>query len=96
MLVRKGDNVPDRPHRRSSLDIPAVLPEPVSLEQLRWLASQAAETARVTAPRTVIQVTAGRRLDVAAYLAADGLVEGRDLRGVSGVRSSYTTLETNL
>lgn len=79
-LVRKGDNVPDRPHRRSSLDIPGVLPAPVSLEQLRWLASQAAETARVTAPRTVTQVMAGRRLDVTAYLAAAGMAEGRDYR----------------
>ncbi len=79
-LVRKGDNMPDRPHRRSSLDIPTVLPEPVSLEQLHWLASQPAETARVTVPRTASQVTAGRRLDVAAYLAAAGLVEGRDYR----------------
>lgn len=79
-LVRKGDNVPDRPHRRSSLDIPGTLPEPVSLEQLRWLASQAAEAARVTVPRTTIQVTAGRHLDVAAYLAAAGLIEGRDYR----------------
>jgi hypothetical protein len=78
--VRKGDNMPDRPYRRSRLDIPDALPEPVSLEQLRWLSRQAAETARVTVPRTGAQVTAGRRLDAPAYLAAAGLVEGQDYR----------------
>ena len=79
-LVRKGDNMPDRPYRRSRLDIPDALPEPVSLDQLRWLSRQAAESARVTVPRTGAQVTAGRRLDVPAYLAAAGLVEGQDYR----------------
>ena len=79
-LVRKGDNMPDRPYRRSRLDIPDALSEPVSLDQLRWLSRQAAETARVTVPHTGVQVTAGRRLDVPAYLAAAGLVEGQDYR----------------
>ncbi len=79
-LVRKGDNVPDRPYRRSRLDIPDTLPAPVSLDQLRWLSRQAAEAARVNVPRTGAQVTAGRRLDVPAYLAAARLAEGQDYR----------------
>jgi hypothetical protein len=72
--------MPDRPHRRSHLDLPNTLPEPLSLEQLHWLAGQAAEPARVTVPRTATHVTAGRCLDVPAYLNAVGLVEGRDYR----------------
>ncbi len=81
-LVRKGDNVPDRPYRRSRLDIPNVLPESVSLDQLRWLSRQTAEPARVAVPRAAAQVTAGRRLAlrVPAYLAAAGLSEGADYR----------------
>ena len=81
-LVRKGDNMPDRPYRRSRLDIPDTLPEPVSLDQLRWLGRQSAEAARVNVPRTGAQVTAGRRfaLRVPAYLAAARLVEGQDYR----------------
>jgi len=79
-LARKGENMPDRPHRRSHLDLPDTLPEPVSLERLHWLAGQAAEPTRVTVPRTVTHVTVGRRLDVPAYLNAAGLVEGRDYR----------------
>lgn len=79
-LVRKGENMPDRPHRRSRLDMPDTLPEPLSLDQMHWLASQAAEPARVTVPRTGAQVIAGRRLDVPAYLSAAGLLEGRDYR----------------
>ena len=79
-FARKGENMPDRPHRRSCLDIPNTLPDPLSLEQLRWLARQAQEPSRVSVPRTASQITAGRRLDVPAYLAAAGLVEGRDYR----------------
>ena len=79
-LVRKGENMPDRPHRRSYVDFPDALPQPLNLDQLRWLASQSAEPARVTVPRTGMQVTVGRRLDVPAYLAAAGLAEGRGYR----------------
>jgi len=79
-LVRKGENLPDRPHRRSCLDIPDAPLEPVSVEQLRWLAGQAAGPARTPSPRSASHATAGRRLDVPAYLAAAGLVEGSDYR----------------
>ncbi|MBN1890439.1 MAG: hypothetical protein JW850_20770 [Thermoflexales bacterium] len=36
----KGDNLPDRPHRLSHLDLPAGPIEPVALDKLYWLADQ--------------------------------------------------------
>lgn len=72
--ARKGDNLPERPHRLSHLDLPSTSAQPVSLDLLHWLANQVTPSApgapgRATGPRPL---AAGRRLDVAAYLAASG------------------------
>lgn len=85
-LARKGDHVPGRPHRASSLlDVPAEL-VPVPDELLRALAAEAGAAAtKVPASRepgkrqTPRQVQAGAqggyssRLDVARWLAARGV-----------------------
>lgn len=67
--ARKGDSIPDRPHRQSSIEH---IPEPlqaVSLEQLKWLASLAPkDDAPVSAqPRMQSDNNLGR-MDVQAYL----------------------------
>ena len=79
-LVRKGENMPDRPHRRSKSGFARCAATTAQPRPTALAGRQAAEPARVTVPRTGMQVTAGRRLDVPAYLAAAGLVEGRDYR----------------
>ncbi|MBN1890447.1 MAG: hypothetical protein JW850_20810 [Thermoflexales bacterium] len=73
--ARKGDHLPDRPHRLSHLELPTGPVAPLSLDQLRWLANQAAATpshARHAAGHAPVFTTTGRRLDVGAYLAAAG------------------------
>ena len=72
--ARKGDNMPDRPHRRSFVEhIPEPIP-PVTLEQLEWLASLAPkeEAPAPVQPRVQPNNSLGR-MDVQAYLGHYGI-----------------------
>jgi len=47
--ARKGDNTPDRPHRKSYIDVTCCngwRPQALTIEQLKWLADQAPRTDR--------------------------------------------------
>jgi len=75
-LVRKGDHVSDRPHRRSwVLHTPNPWPT-VTLEDLAaWTSEHATETDPVDTPqgRETTATGDGRRLDVRRYLEAHGI-----------------------
>jgi hypothetical protein len=75
-LVRKGDHVSDRPHRRSwVLHTPNPWPT-VTLEDLAaWTSEHATETDPVDTPqgRETTATGDGRRLDVRRYLEAHGV-----------------------
>lgn len=73
--VRKGDNMPGRPHRQSFIEH---IPEPlqaVSLEQLKWLASMAPtkEVHRPTQTGALAVNSSLRKMDVEAYLSHYGV-----------------------
>ena len=75
----KGDNVPDRPHRRSYLDIPEVLPEPVDLYAKLdeiippdWMPKNAKATIQLKRKTTTQNNGDYPKLDVPAYLNAWG------------------------
>ena len=72
--ARKGDNMPDRPHRQSFIEhIPEPL-QPVTLEQLEWLAALAPkeEAPAPVQPRVQPNNSLGR-MDVQAYLSHYGI-----------------------
>ena len=73
--ARKGDSVPDRPHRQSFIEhIPEPI-QPVTLEQLKWLASLAPkeETHAPVQPRVQPGNNSLGRMDVQAYLSHYGI-----------------------
>ena len=73
--ARKGDNMPDRPHRQSFIEhIPDPL-QTVSLEQLEWLASLAPkeETTSPVQLRLKPSNNSLGRMDVQAYLSHYGI-----------------------
>ena len=73
--ARKGDNMPDRPHRQSFIEH---IPEPlqtVSLEQLEWLASLTPkkEVHRPAQTGTLAVNSSLGKMDVEAYLSHYGI-----------------------
>jgi hypothetical protein len=65
-LARKGDDSPERPHRRSALLEVPDKPQPVPLEKLQALAEQAPEP--LPAPTQSSHVNTNRRLNVPQWL----------------------------
>lgn len=84
---RKGDSLPDRPHRKSSLK---TIPDPivpVTVEQLQWLADQ---TPKEKPTHTRNQLPNSGKLDVRAYLSHYGVeiskIKSEDSRTIYGLR----------
>ncbi|MEA3417220.1 MAG: DUF3987 domain-containing protein, partial [Thermodesulfobacteriota bacterium] len=71
--ARKGDNVTDRPHRQSFIELVQEPLQTVSLEQLNWLASLAPKKEAPVPVQPRLQPNNNSKMDVRAYLSHYGI-----------------------